>query len=402
MVQIGSAALKRAAEIATAKQRPAAKQRLASVSVLNIARATIFRHFVAGEEMADVQDACKTLSKFGVRCIVDHSTEELAEEHLRQRNLEAKLQLLQSLSTELGPACSFVPVKATGLISPALLERLTDGIVLAADEKDLESVADAAAAVQLNAAEEAELASASDRLRGLCEGAQAAGIPLLLDAEQTHRQPAIRLFARALAAEFNTTAGGAPILYDTHQAYLRGAEDRIARELAHARANGYTLAVKLVRGAYRAAESERDASVLQPSKACTDEAYDRCAELLLDAAVGPSGGAHASTTSGSAALLLATHNRTSALKIANALHARAALDHPCVHFAQIQGMADDLTLSLGIGGFNAHKLVPFGAFHEVLPWLLRRLEENQDALGAAATERPLLRAELARRFSIND
>jgi hypothetical protein len=59
--------------------------------------------------------------------------------------------------------------------------------------------------------------------------------------------------------------------------------------------------------------------------------------------------------------------------------------------------ADHLTLTLGIDGFNAHKLVPFGKIDEVLPWMVRRLEENHDALGAAADERPLLRAELRRR-----
>ena len=97
-------------------------------------------------------------------------------------------------------------------------------------------------------------------------------------------------------------------------------------------------------------------------------------------------------------MLLATHNRSSALAVADALRARVVpLQHPRVHFAQILGMADDLTLSLGLAGCNAHKLVPYGSFEEVLPWLLRRLEENQDALGACATERPLLRAEVGRR-----
>ena len=62
--------------------------------------------------------------------------------------------------------------------------------------------------------------------------------------------------------------------------------------------------------------------------------------------------------------------------------------------------ADDVTLTLGLAGFNALKLVPFGAFEEVLPWLLRRLEENQDGLAAAAEERPLLRAEIWRRLGV--
>ena len=90
----------------------------------------------------------------------------------------------------------------------------------------------------------------------------------------------------------------------------------------------------------------------------------------------------------------------SALSVAGALLARTGRpEHSAVDFAQILGMADDLTFSLGLDGFNAHKLVPYGAFEELLPWLLRRLEENHDALGAAAEERPLLRRELARRVA---
>ena len=80
----------------------------------------------------------------------------------------------------------------------------------------------------------------------LCEGARAAALPLLLDAEQTHRQPAIGMLARTLSREYNPP-GAAPLLYNTHQAYLRGAEARLREELAHARAHGYTLAVKLAR-----------------------------------------------------------------------------------------------------------------------------------------------------------
>jgi len=272
-------------------------------------------------------------------------------------------------------------------------------------------------------------------LRELCSGAAAARVPLLLDAEQSHRQPAIRLIARTLSAQFNRTP--LPIVYDTHQAYLRGAESVLSQELRHARAGGYTLAVKLVRGAYLTAERARDAerddassevssvaseqdggagvgesggqrpqprrgATVHESKEETDGSYDRCATMLLAAATTgvPGAGAGADLTNPAAgALLLATHNRASARAVAEQMQkSGTALDHPRVHFAQILGMADDLTFSLGLGGYNALKLVPFGAFEEVLPWMLRRLEENQSALGAAAIERPLLRAEVGRRM----
>jgi hypothetical protein len=74
-----------------------------------------------------------------------------------------------------------------------------------------------------------------------------------------------------------------------------------------------------------------------------------------------------------------------------------ARDHPNVAHAQIMGMCDGLTFALGLAGYNAHKLVLFGEFDEVFPWLLRRLDENRDMLGAAQLELPLVHAELRRR-----
>ena len=323
-----------------------------------------------------------------MRCIVDHSVEELDAEHERQKNLETKLELLKTLSSELGASCSFVPIKLTSLVAPYMLERLTEGLHAATSCTDdvADGIETVAGAAGLSDAELAELNHSVDGLRELCSGAAHAGIPILLDAEQTHRQPAIRLIARELAREFNT---GSPLVYDTHQAYLRGAANRVAAELEHARRGGYTFAVKLVRGAYRVGEAQRDAGVLQPSKRHTDDEYDRCAQMLLDAAT---------DESPVAAVLLATHNRASVDTFTSRMLANGiAEDHPRIHFAQILGMADGLTLGLGLEGFNAHKLVPYGKLTDVLPWLLRRLDENHDALGAAAYERPLLRAEWRRR-----
>ena len=439
LVKAGSAA------ISLAVAKGSSMPRLLASPILATARATIFSQFVAGEGLRHARAIASQLAECNVRCIVDHSTEELEDDHLRQHNLDMKLELLRTLSSELSGACSFVPVKMTSLISPTLLERLTDGVERHAAASSVGAAAagaaaggsplppglptldEAADAAELDGAHErTELTSAMARLRTLCDGARAVGVPLLLDAEQTHRQPAIRLIARTLSAEFNREggAGAQPLVYDTHQAYLVGAEARLHDDLAHARASGYVLAVKLVRGAYRAGEMARDPTVLQPSKDHTDAAYDRCAALLLEAALGDGAEGAADDAKGAAdggaplqqptqqptqqpphgpaaaSLLLATHNRQSALSVAEELRQRGAPSgHGRVHFAQILGMADDLTLSLGLAGCSAHKLVPYGSFDEILPWLLRRLEENQDALGACATERPLLRAELARRLA---
>lgn len=188
---------------------------------------------------------------------------------------------------------------------------------------------------------------------------------------------------------------------------MRGAERRLQRDLQHARAEGYTMAAKLVRGAYVVGEAERSASTgvpypLLPHKDDTDAAYDRAVSVLLRAIADDA--ATDGTVSGvgdvaSAACLVATHNRPSveaAVRQMEALGLRS--NHPRVHFAQILGMCDMLTLALGQAGFNSHKLVLFGDFDEVFPWLLRRLDENRDMMGAAQLEVPAIRQELARRL----
>mmetsp|Transcript_27902 Transcript_27902/g.91003 ORF Transcript_27902/g.91003 Transcript_27902/m.91003 type:complete len:432 (-) Transcript_27902:90-1385(-) len=386
---------------AVALLRAASSRPAAGLPLLWAMKQTAFRHFTAGESLADVRAAAATLAPAGVRMIVDHSTEESEAADARQANLRAKVALLGKLRAELAGECVFVPIKLTALASPTLLERLTAGAGRLGGGGGgcgggcPEALRAAAEAATLTAAEEGELEEGLALLRALAAAAREEGISLLLDAEQTHRQPGITLLARLLASEFNAPGAERPVVYHTVQAYLRSAEHEVEAELEAARGGGYSFAAKLVRGAYRHTELSRAPAALQPSKSHTDAAYDTCARTLLRAVAE----APPASPRRRAALLLATHNRASARAVAEEVDAlKLPRSDPCVHLAQIQGMADDLTLTLGLMGYNALKLMPYGHFDEVLPWLLRRLEENQDALGAAGEERPLLRHEMRRRL----
>lgn len=258
---------------------------------LALARSTVFRQFVAGESLDDVHQTAAQLRSAGVRCIVDHSTEESEAAGARAGNLQAKLDVLRLLGRELRGACSFVPVKLTALISPALLERLAAAVAAEPRARSW-GMEEAVAAAGLSPTEHAELRVSIDGLRSLCLAGAEAGVGLLLDAEQTHRQPAIHLLARDLMREYNRN--GRAVVHNTHQAYLRGAQSRIGDELGRAQREGYTLGVKLVRGAYRSAELARGSGhLLHATKQETDREYDGCASLLLDAALRPAGGAAA-------------------------------------------------------------------------------------------------------------
>ncbi|CAK9118073.1 unnamed protein product [Durusdinium trenchii] len=210
-------------------------------------------------------------------------------------------------------------------------------------------------------------------------------IPLLLDAEQSGRQPAVHLLARQLQREFNTEE---PIVYDTVQMYLKASPQRLDQALHYAGQHGYIYAVKLVRGAY--IEQERPFGTIFDTKEDTDAAFETAAEKILQAIV---------TKRPSAALMLATHNRSSLFNAVQMMEKLGlARNDQRVHFAQILGMVDNLTYALGLAGYNASKLLVFGQIHEVLPWLLRRTRENRDAFGAQAHELPVLRNEIRRRL----
>ena len=143
--------------------------------------------------------------------------------------------------------------------------------------------------------------------------------------------------------------------------------------------------MKIVRGAYMGTECAAPPSLgryqLRGSKAEVDAAYDAAVAIAL-------GEVGAGAAPGEASVIVATHNRASVRAAAERM-ARLGIDraHPGVSFAQIMGLADTLAHDVAAEGYNARALVVYGPFDDVFPWMLRRLEENSDALGGAAQER---------------
>ena len=367
-------------------------------------RRTVLPHFCAGERLADVVRVRDFyLGAGGVRLLVDESVEERAAPEDWADNLKRKKALLRHCRSTLGDGVRFVPVKATALMSPVMLERMTE-IIVGGGGGGLASYLDSEVDPRphMSSDELSLLESALGHMSELCAVAGELGLPLLLDAEQSDRQPAIDFICRRLQQQFNVQCNDGivnnntdgNVIYNTYQMYMVGAEHRLARDLAHAQRAQYGLAAKIVRGAYLVTEAERAVALdvpcaVLPSKAETDGAYDRGVALLLDSV------AQGDPTS----CVVATHNAGSVERAVARMGALGlANDHASVHFAQIMGMCDLLTLALGKGGYNSHKLVLFGEFRELFPWLLRRLDENRDILGGAQKEVPLLEQEIGRRM----
>ena len=221
------------------------------------------------------------------------------------------------------------------------------------------------------------------------------GTRLLIDAEQVRYQPAIDKLVLDLQRKFNSTQDSTkPLIYNTYQCYLKDASERIQTDVMRSQLFGYHFGTKLVRGAYMESERALAKKMGLPSPIHdtiddTHKCYDDAIEFLL----------HYSTVSNEKVEIMgATHNQTSIEKAIRVME-KYGIDKKSstICFAQLYGMMDHLTFNLGKHGYRAYKYVPYGEVHEVIPYLLRRAQENSAIVGGTASELLMIQSELGRR-----
>jgi hypothetical protein len=366
--------------------RKAAESGARMSSLLLLTKYTAFKHFCAGETLEDCQRIIKQMKRSNVGVLLDQSVEEREEPSEWKINVGNKIQLLEKCS-ENNIKVLGVPIKATAMVSPHLLETMTKIIVNESKEDQSYIDLERCPLSQLSTTDISLYNQGMKNLQQVCAKAEKFNIPILLDAEQSHRQPAIDFICRRLQLEFNKKN---PIVWNTYQMYMKCSGRRLQRDLKDSVNQNYKLAAKIVRGAYVMAEMERSNMnddwkyPLWDEKKLTDIHFDENVTKVIS-----------TINETNASILIATHNRDS---VENAISSMEKYfvkpNDNRINFAQIMGMCDILTNSLGIMGYNSHKLILFGEFMEIFPWLLRRLDENKDMLGAAQMELNIIRKEL--------
>ncbi|XP_031493483.1 proline dehydrogenase 1, mitochondrial-like isoform X2 [Nymphaea colorata] len=364
-------------------------------------KVTVYEHFCAGE---GVEEAGKTLRRMwdrGLRGILDYGLEDAEGNEDCDRNLEEFLQTVEMTPSLPPSSVSFACVKVTAICPIRLLERVSDLLrwqhrhpsfhlpwkvdcmPILTDSSPLYHTR--SAPPPLSDKEEADLQLAHKRLEKLASKCSELYLPLLVDAEYTSVQPAIDYFTYSASISFNKR--DVPIVFGTIQAYLKDAEERVVKVAEDAERRGIMVGLKLVRGAYISRETKL-ASSLQadsPIHSCirdTHECYDSCAAFMLE-----------KVAKGSGSVVLATHNINSGKAAASkAEELGISKRNENLHFAQLKGMADTLSLGLKSAGFQVSKYLPFGPLEKVIPYLLRRAEENKGLLLASSADRLLIRA----------
>jgi proline dehydrogenase len=160
--------------------------------------------------------------------------------------------------------------------------------------------------------------------------------------------------------------------------------------IEEAHKGNYHYGIKLVRGAYMEKERERAIlngylSPIQNTKEDSDKDYNKALELICN-------------NLDYLALCAGTHNEQSSLYLTQ-LIAEKELDKTSekIYFAQLLGMSDHISYNLASNDYRVAKYVPYGPIKEVLPYLLRRADENTSVAGQTSRELSLLSIEKNRR-----
>jgi proline dehydrogenase len=335
-------------------------------------RSTVFKQFVGGETLEESARASKLLGSYGVQVILDYGVEAKEGESNFDDVTEHIIEAIDFAATQKN--IPFVSVKLTGIASHVLLEHLNEAPRLRSGIHDSES-------------ENAAWQRVRERMYAICDVAQEKGVGILLDAEETWIQDPIDRLAIELMTVYNKEK---VLVYNTYQLYRN---DRLQfLQLSHriSKEKGFLLGAKLVRGAYMEKERERAQKMGYPSpihvdKAATDKDFDAAALYCLQ---------NIETIS----LLLASHNENSNLTIVGEMDkAGLPAQFDRIHFSQLYGMGDHITFNMAVAGYNVSKYLPFGPIKEVIPYLMRRAEENSSVNGQTNKELLMLKKELARR-----
>ena len=346
-------------------------------------RSTLFEQFVGGETLEETTRVADKLEKYGVNVILDYGVEggHNGEPGFEQ-STEEFIRVINYAATQNNTP--FMSIKVTGLSRFGLLEKLDASMHMGEGSlmKRYQQAID-----NLSGDEKQEWQRVVDRLMRISEIAANKNVGVLIDAEETWIQDPVDALTILMMVKFNKEKC---IVYNTLQHYRHDRLQFLKDSHEAAVEKNFILGAKLVRGAYMEKERKRAAemdyaSPIQPDKESSDRDYNAAVEFCIE---------HLDRI----ALIVASHNEYSNLLAAELLQKKGLpLKHPHVHWSQLYGMSDNITFNLAHAGCSVSKYLPFGPIKDVIPYLMRRAQENSSVAGQTGRELGLIKKELERR-----
>ena len=327
---------------------------------------SIFEQFCGGETIAECRPVTAELGKYNIGTILDYSVEGEGSDRSYDRTRDEILATIDEAHRS--AHIPFSVFKVTGVANVAILEKIQVGQLLT-DEQ------------------EASHNRAVARVEAICARAHQHGVRLFVDAEESWFQHTIDLLAYDMMAKYNREKA---IVWNTYQLYRYDRLDALKAAHDAATEAGYYLGAKLVRGAYmekeaRVAKQRGQQTPINPTKQATDDLYDETLRYCVE---------HLDRIS----ICAGTHNEASSLFLTQLMQQAGLVPGDLrVWFAQLYGMSDNLTYNLANAGYNTAKYLPYGPVAAVMPYLLRRADENTAIAGQSSREFLLVQKEIRRR-----
>lgn len=338
----------------------------AHLPVEGLIRATVFDHFCGGVNENDCLTVVDKMYTKGVSSVLDYSVEGKEEEAQFDAALEMTLKTIEFAKER--EAIPFAVFKPTGFGRFELYEKLGEN-------------------QKLNPDEQAEWNRVIERFDTVCKAAHQKNVALLIDGEESWMQDAADDLVTDMMRKYNKEKA---IVFNTLQMYRWDRLDYLSKLHDLAKAEGFYIGMKLVRGAYMEKENKRAEekgyqSPICVSKEATDINYDAAVHYMVE---------HLDTM----AIFAGTHNEESSYKLMELMQQKnIAKNDDRIWFGQLYGMSDNISYNLAAHGYNVAKYLPFGPVRDVMPYLIRRAEENTSVAGQTSRELTLIKTERDRR-----
>ncbi len=340
----------------------------AHLPVDGLIRATVFDHFCGGVNEEDCLSVVDKMYTKGVSSVLDYSVEGKEEEAQFDAALEMTLKTVEFAKER--KAIPFAVFKPTGLGRLDLYEKVGEKQPLSAEEQ-----------IEWNKVKE--------RFEIICKTAHSKDVALLIDAEESWMQDAADDLVEEMMRKYNKEK---VIVFNTLQMYRWDRMEYLKQLHERANSEGFFIGMKIVRGAYMEKEHKRAEEKGYPTPICaskqaTDDNYNAAIDYMMK---------HIDKMS----IFAGTHNEESSYKLMEMQAAKGiSKSDSRIWFGQLYGMSDNISYNLAAHGFNVAKYLPFGPVRDVMPYLIRRAEENTSVAGQTSRELNLLKIERDRRKS---
>ena len=338
----------------------------ANLPVEGLIRSTVFDHFCGGVNEEDCLPVIDNLYAKGVSSVLDYSVEGKETEEQFDNAVKKILKIVQFCDER--EAIPIVVFKPTGFGRFKLYQKITEGKQLTDTEKE-------------------EWNRVVERFKAVCELAKEKDVEVLIDAEESWMQDAADELVEEMMRLYNKDKA---IVYNTLQCYRWDRLDYLKSLHERANSEGFKVGMKIVRGAYMEKERNRAEEFSYKSPICenknaTDGIFDNTLTYILN-------------NLGDISIFIGTHNEKSSY-LAMELMEKYKIDKSDnnVWFGQLYGMSDHISFNLASKGYNVAKYIPFGPVKDVMPYLIRRAEENTSVAGQTNRELELLKTERKRR-----